>query len=778
MPSGSHEGGHDSDSEIPVAGQQSKKRPDYGDRMAFREGSESPLNTRRNDKADGEVYRQLSKTLIGSDGAQLSNEVSAPYEFPQLPIEQIESKLLSVQKEKEITGVPAREPSIGVHDIEDDIDLSEYVPNFQRVGISGEDCTGVPAEDLQSASKLLIQALNIRHKYMNLSRQAFPSFIDRYLSTISGKPMNHVELHEKATIEDIRAVHKGRNHPIHPPKIDRDPWECEFIPDNGYKFVLKEGVYHVYQNEEKASKNESLNYEVPDLETFVTDMQMLCALIADGPLKSFCYRRLSYLSSKFQLHLLLNELKELAAQKAVPHRDFYNVRKVDTHIHAASCMNQKHLLRYIKKSLKTDGQEIVCKAGDKQISLKDVFESMNLTAYDLTVDMLDVHADKNTFHRFDKFNAKYNPIGESRLREVFMKTDNHVGGKYFAKLIKEVIIDLEESKYQNLELRLSIYGRNKREWDKLAEWAINNNVYSDNVRWLIQVPRLYDIYRANNCVENFQQILENLFEPLFEVTKNPESHPALHRFLQYVIGFDSVDDESKPENPMFDVDVPTPDEWVDSENPPYSYYLYYMFANMTVLNHFREERGLNTFVFRPHCGEAGPVQHLVSAFMMCESISHGLLLRKVPVLQYLYYLCQIGIAMSPLSNNSLFLNYNRSPLPDYLARGLNISVSTDDPLQFHFTKEPLMEEYSIAAQVWKLSSCDMCELARNSVITSGFSHHVKQHWLGPQFMREGVAGNDMTRTNVPDIRVAYRYETLMGEVSSIFQSVINDFDSK
>merc|ERR1712154_190008 len=88
------------------------------------------------------------------------------------------------------------------------------------------------------------------------------------------------------------------------------------------------------------------------------------------------------------------------------------------------------------------------------------------------------------------------------------------------------------------------------------------------------------------------------------------------------------------------------------------------------------------------------------------------------------YLCQIGIAMSPLSNNSLFLNYNRSPLPEYLARGLHISLSTDDPLQFHFTKEPLMEEYSIATQVWKMSSCDMCELARNSVIMSGFSHEV------------------------------------------------------
>lgn len=609
---------------------------------------------------------------------------------------------------------------------------------------------------------------------MKLSRQAFPSYIDRYLSTIAGKPVTPVETLDRATIEEKQAIQNGRNHPIHPPKNDRDPWECEFLPDNGYVIECREGVYNVFVNKDDAKANKPIDYEVPDLETFVTDMQMICALIADGPLKSFCYRRLSYLHSKFQLHLLLNELKELAGQKAVPHRDFYNVRKVDTHIHAAACMNQKHLLRFIKKSLKTDGHEIVCKTGDKEMSLKDVFESMNLTAYDLTVDMLDCHADRNTFHRFDKFNAKYNPIGESRLREVFMKTDNYVGGKYFAKLMKEVVVDLEESKYQNLEPRLSIYGRNKQEWDSLAEWAMNNNVYSDKVRWLIQVPRLYDIYKANNCVENFQQILTNLFEPLFEVTKDPNRHPALHRFLQYVTGFDSVDDESKPENPMFDIDVPTPDEWNDNENPPYSYYLYYMFANITVLNHFREERGLNTFVFRPHCGEAGPVQHLVSAFMMCESISHGLLLRKVPVLQYLYYVCQIGIAMSPLSNNSLFLNYNRSPLPDYLARGLNISISTDDPLQFHFTKEPLMEEYSIAAQVWKLSSCDMCELARNSVVTSGFSHHVKQHWLGPNYTREGVAGNDMTRTNVPDIRVAYRYETLMGEVTNIFTNIINE----
>jgi len=57
-----------------------------------------------------------------------------------------------------------------------------------------------------------------------------------------------------------------------------------------------------------------------------------------------------------------------------------------------------------------------------------------------------------------------------------------------------------------------------------------------------------------------------------------------------------------------------------------------------------------------------------------------------PVLQYLYYIAQIGVAMSPLGNNSLFLSYHRNPMSEFFARGLLVSLSTDDPLQFHFTK--------------------------------------------------------------------------------------------
>lgn len=54
-----------------------------------------------------------------------------------------------------------------------------------------------------------------------------------------------------------------------------------------------------------------------------------------------------------------------------------------------------------------------------------------------------------------------------------------------------------------------------------------------------------------------------------------------------VVGFDSVDDESKPEQHIFNLDSPLPGNWKVEDNPPYSYYLYYMYTNMTVLNHLR-----------------------------------------------------------------------------------------------------------------------------------------------------------------------------------------------
>lgn len=43
-----------------------------------------------------------------------------------------------------------------------------------------------------------------------------------------------------------------------------------------------------------------------------------------------------------------------------------------------------------------------------------------------------------------------------------------------------------------------------------------------------------DVYRTKKQLCNFQEMLENIFTPLFEVTVNPGSHPELHLFLQHV----------------------------------------------------------------------------------------------------------------------------------------------------------------------------------------------------------------------------------------------------
>lgn len=109
------------------------------------------------------------------------------------------------------------------------------------------------------------------------------------------------------------------------------------------------------------------------------------------------------------------------------------------------------------------------------------------------------------------------------------------------------------------------------------------------MRWLIQIPRLYDIYKANGSIKTFQDIItsawfsrttvysltetitQDVFVPLFEVTKDPTTHPELHVFLQRVIGFDTVDDESKAERRIYKK-YPYPRLWDTKESPPYSYW--------------------------------------------------------------------------------------------------------------------------------------------------------------------------------------------------------------
>ncbi len=76
-------------------------------------------------------------------------------------------------------------------------------------------------------------------------------------------------------------------------------------------------------------------------------------------------------------------------------------------MHHSAIMNEKHLLKFIKKKLQTEPNETVIFRDGKYLTLKQVFESLSLSADTLSVDSLDCHADRRTFHRFDRFNLKY-----------------------------------------------------------------------------------------------------------------------------------------------------------------------------------------------------------------------------------------------------------------------------------------------------------------------------------------------------------------------------------
>ena len=62
---------------------------------------------------------------------------------------------------------------------------------------------------------------------------------------------------------------------------------------------------------------------------------------------------------------------------------------------------------------------------------------------------------------------------------------------------------------------------------------------------------------------------------------------------------------------------------------------------------------------------------------------------------------------------------------------------------------------------------DMCELARNSCLQSGFEMEVKRHWLGPNWFLPGVEGNEIHKSNVPNIRIDYRQTTLLEEMAMV-----------
>ena len=90
---------------------------------------------------------------------------------------------------------------------------------------------------------------------------------------------------------------------------------------------------------------------------------------------------------------------------------------------------------------------------------------------------------------------------------------------------------------------------------------------------------------------------------------------------------------------------------------------------------------------------------------LADSVNHGWRLDMEPTLQYLYYLSQVGLGLCPLSNDALFIQMKDSPEGKLHKRGLRVCLGTDDPLQFHNTATPLLEEYTVGGHFFEVRPC-------------------------------------------------------------------------
>lgn len=321
---------------------------------------------------------------------------------------------------------PQERPGAG---LQPDMGLPEAASSNIASGINSGD-PHITAE-LSTIFKNIQKIIDIRHKYIRLSLQRDgdnpkddpswdiyppppePAWVEAHLnldshgantgnnslsnSTVLPAPSGTQRSGDPGTTatDTERKRAPKRRKPGHDIGEDFDVEDLLPLPqESEFAFRLDEnGVYQVFEND-AATKANTPVVGVPTIKDFYVDLEDILSTSSDGPSKSFAFRRLQYLEGKFNLYALLNEYQETADTKKVPHRDFYNVRKVDTHVHHSACMNQKHLLRFIKSKMKKCPDEYVLFRDGRNLTLREVFESINLTAYDLSIDTLDMHVSR------------------------------------------------------------------------------------------------------------------------------------------------------------------------------------------------------------------------------------------------------------------------------------------------------------------------------------------------------------------------------------------------
>ena len=185
-----------------------------------------------------------------------------------------------------------------------------------------------------------------------------------------------------------------------------------------------DGVVEIYSASDFKRTHSLIS--VPPLSTFITDYHQLISMISSGAMRSFSFQRLQMLSSAFKMHMTINGAQEDEAQSELLGTDFYRTMKVDNHIHLAAAASAKQFVNFVRTKLETEGHTVVMPNGQ---TLQQVFQTAGLDLDHLTIDAFSVLADYSSYQRFDNFNDKFSPFRMAQMRQIFLKTDNHIDGR-------------------------------------------------------------------------------------------------------------------------------------------------------------------------------------------------------------------------------------------------------------------------------------------------------------------------------------------------------------
>jgi len=208
----------------------------------------------------------------------------------------------------------------------------------------------------------------------------------------------------------------------------------EVLRDPSLQFKIgTDGVAELFLPGMEGQAVESI-IKVPNIESFSRDYTKLVEMVSEGAMRSFCFQRLQLLSVSFKMHTTMNASVEGEEQSSLLGTDFYRTMKIDNHIHAAAAPTAKQFVEFVRGKLEMEPDTVVFEGEDGTggKTLRQVYTDAGLDKDHLTIDAFSVLADHSVYQRFDTFNSKYSPFKLADMRRIFLKVDNHLGGRYFA----------------------------------------------------------------------------------------------------------------------------------------------------------------------------------------------------------------------------------------------------------------------------------------------------------------------------------------------------------